>query len=195
MADSKCGWDRALLLGCSETHFDPESAQRVSWDSRGSGGVHGVHGRELSSTSPVFSVPGQSGTGNFWRGSGAKRLGRPHRPEVRGRTGIGRPSWLIPVAASCIRVVHHPSPMQRNARTLNENDAQSQPSLALDTETPKMAPATKQRRAPSSARPRAESDSDAEYQAYNSRLKEASAARTRLRKVPSPPPKDTNGSS
>ena len=63
---------------------------------------------------------------------------------------------------------------------------QPQPSLILGAEH-KMAPATKQRRAASSARPRADSDSDAEYQVYNSRLKEASAARTRLRKVQSPP--------
>ena len=37
---------------------------------------------------------------------------------------------------------------------------------------------------PGSAKAPTESDSDAEYQAYNGRLKEASAARTRLRKVP-----------
>ncbi|KAK4128955.1 hypothetical protein N657DRAFT_586499 [Parathielavia appendiculata] len=49
-----------------------------------------------------------------------------------------------------------------------------------------MAPAAntaRQRRIPGSARSPAESDSDAEYQAYNGRLKEAGAARTRLRKA------------
>lgn len=42
---------------------------------------------------------------------------------------------------------------------------------------------TRQRRNPGSTRAPADTDSDAEYQAYNGRLKEASAARTRLRKV------------
>lgn len=54
------------------------------------------------------------------------------------------------------------------------------------THTHKMAPAAntaRQRRVLGSARAAAESDSDAEYRAYNSRLREASAARTRLRKV------------
>ncbi|KAK3898801.1 hypothetical protein C8A05DRAFT_37608 [Staphylotrichum tortipilum] len=49
-----------------------------------------------------------------------------------------------------------------------------------------MAPAAntaRQRRLPGSARAAAASDSEAEYQAYNGRLKEASAARTRLRKA------------
>ncbi|KAG7292674.1 hypothetical protein NEMBOFW57_002711 [Staphylotrichum longicolle] len=49
-----------------------------------------------------------------------------------------------------------------------------------------MAPAAntaRQRRVPGSARTPADLDSDAEYQAYNGRLKEASAARTRLRKA------------
>ncbi|KAK4044459.1 hypothetical protein C8A01DRAFT_12228 [Parachaetomium inaequale] len=49
-----------------------------------------------------------------------------------------------------------------------------------------MAPAAntaRQRKMPGSARAPTESDSDAEYQAYNGRLKEASAARTRLRKA------------
>lgn len=51
-----------------------------------------------------------------------------------------------------------------------------------------MAPAAntaRQRRVPGSARTPADSDSDAEYQAYNGRLQEASAARIRLRKVQS----------
>ncbi|KAH6650303.1 hypothetical protein F5144DRAFT_625364 [Chaetomium tenue] len=49
-----------------------------------------------------------------------------------------------------------------------------------------MAPAAntaRQRRISGSARAPVDSDSDAEYQAYNGRLKEASAARTRLRKA------------
>ncbi|KAH6854188.1 hypothetical protein B0I37DRAFT_23875 [Chaetomium sp. MPI-CAGE-AT-0009] len=41
----------------------------------------------------------------------------------------------------------------------------------------------RQRRISGSARDPVDSDSDAEYQAYNGRLKEASAARTRLRKA------------
>ncbi|KAL2183827.1 hypothetical protein L209DRAFT_466102 [Thermothelomyces heterothallicus CBS 203.75] len=41
----------------------------------------------------------------------------------------------------------------------------------------------KQRRAPGNARLTADSDSDAEYQAYNGRLQQASAARARLRKA------------
>ncbi|KAK4157867.1 hypothetical protein C8A00DRAFT_11392 [Chaetomidium leptoderma] len=49
-----------------------------------------------------------------------------------------------------------------------------------------MAPAAntaRQRRVSGAAKALADSDSDAEYQAYNGRLKEASAARTRLRKA------------
>lgn len=51
-----------------------------------------------------------------------------------------------------------------------------------------MAPAANTARQRRNANAAASSDSDAEYQAYNGRLKEASAARTRLRKVHPPPP-------
>ncbi|KAK4105915.1 hypothetical protein N658DRAFT_137514 [Parathielavia hyrcaniae] len=78
-----------------------------------------------------------------------------------------------------------PSRNRHNIRTLNENDEYISQTTHPSTRIT-MAPTAntaRQRRVTGSARTPAETDSDAEYQAYNGRLKEASAARTRLRKV------------